>query len=147
MITPLWLSRSLKSFLYNSSMYSFYLFLISFASIRSLWFLSFLLPIFGWTVPLIILIFLMRSLVLPFLIFPPLFLFVVHWRRPSCLSLLFSGTLRLVGCTFPFLPCFSLLLSSAICKASSDNHFPFLHLFFFGMILFSSLCNIMDLCP
>ena len=107
--TPLWLSRSLSSLLCSSSVSSFHLFLISFASIRSLWFLSFVLPIFGWTVSLIFLIFLMRSLVLPFLNFFPLFLFVVKWRRASCLSLLFSGTPHSVGCTFPFLPCFSLL--------------------------------------
>ena len=35
-----------------------------------------------------------------------LFFSIVHWRRPSFLSLLFSGTLRLVGCNFPFLLCF-----------------------------------------
>ena len=30
---------------------------------------------------------------------------------------------------------FASLLSSAICKASPDNHFAFLHFFFFGMVL------------
>ena len=30
---------------------------------------------------------------------------------------------------------FTSLLPSASCKASSDNHFAFLHFFFFGMIL------------
>ena len=35
MITPSWLSGSWKSFLYNSSVYSCYLFLISSASVRS----------------------------------------------------------------------------------------------------------------
>ena len=34
------LSRSLRPFLYSSSVYSCYLFLISFASVRSLWFLA-----------------------------------------------------------------------------------------------------------
>ena len=34
----------------------------------------------------------------------------------------------------PFLPCFS-LLSSAICKAFSDNHVAFLHFFLFGIVL------------
>ena len=37
------------------------------------------------------------------------------------------------------------LLSSAICKASSDNHFAFLHFFFFGMVLVTVSC--MNLCP
>ena len=54
------------------------------------------LPIFGWNIPLIFPIFL-RSLVFPFCCLL-LVLCTVHWRRPSCLSVLFSGTLRLVGC-------------------------------------------------
>ena len=62
--------------------------------------------------------------------------------------MLFFGTLHLVGCTFPFLPClffFSLaLLSSAICKASSDNHFTFLPFFFFGMVLLTASCIIVQ---
>ena len=40
---------------------------------------------------------------------------------------------------------FASLLSSTICKASSDNHSAFLHFFFFGMILVS--VQIMSLCP
>ena len=55
-ITPLWLSRSLRSFLY-SSVYSCHLFLISSASVRSTAFLSFIVPIFAWNVPLVSLIF------------------------------------------------------------------------------------------
>ena len=54
---PSWLSRSLRSFLYSSSVYSTYLFLISSAFIRSLPILSFIVPIFGWNVPLTFLIF------------------------------------------------------------------------------------------
>ena len=42
-----WLSRSLRSFLYSFSVYSFHLFLISFASIGSLPCLSFIVPILG----------------------------------------------------------------------------------------------------
>ena len=53
-ITPSWLSRSLRSFLYSFSMYScHHLFLISSASVRSLPFLSFIEPIFAWNVPLV----------------------------------------------------------------------------------------------
>ena len=111
--TPSWLSGSLKSLLYNFSVYSFYLFLISSASIRSLPFLSFTVPLFGWNVPLRFLIFLKRSLVFPFLLFSSFFFCIVHWRRPLCLSLLFSGTLHLVGYTFPFLLCFH--YSSFLC--------------------------------
>ena len=46
--TPSWLLLSSISFLYNYSVYSFCLFLISSTSIRSLLFLSFIVPIFGW---------------------------------------------------------------------------------------------------
>ena len=42
--TPLWLSGSLRSFLYSSSVFSWNLFLISSAFVRSLPFLSFILP-------------------------------------------------------------------------------------------------------
>ena len=55
-IIPLWLSGSWRSFLDSSSVYSCHL-LISSASARSLPFLSFIEPIFAWTVPLISLIF------------------------------------------------------------------------------------------
>ena len=41
-ITPSWLSGSWRSFLYSSSVYSYYLFLIFSASVRSLPFLSFI---------------------------------------------------------------------------------------------------------
>jgi len=40
-ITPLWLAGSWRSFLYSSSVYSCHLFLISYASVRSIPFLSF----------------------------------------------------------------------------------------------------------
>ena len=128
MTTPLWLSRSLISFLYSSSVYSFHIFLIFSASTKSPPFLSFYCAHlwaqyfqFSWRDPWCI----------PFCCFP-LFLSIVHWRRPSCLSLLFFGTLHLVGYIFPFLPCFS-LLSSTICKDSSDNHLPSC-LFFFHFV-------------
>ena len=67
-ITPLWLSRSLKTFLHRS-VYFCHLFLISSASVRSLSFLSFIVPIFAWNVPLTFLVFMKRSLVFPVLLF------------------------------------------------------------------------------
>jgi len=63
-ITSSWLSGSLWSFLYSSSVYFCYLFLISSASVRSIPFLSFIVLIFAWNVPLV---FLKRSLVFPIL--------------------------------------------------------------------------------
>ena len=47
-ITPSWLSGSWRSFLYSSSVYSRYLFLIASGSVRSTPFLSFIVPIFAW---------------------------------------------------------------------------------------------------
>ena len=129
MITPLWLSESLRSFLYSSYVYSCHLFLISSASVRSILFLSFIVPIFAWNVPLISLIFLKRSLVFPILLFSSIF---VHWSlRKAFLSLLaiiWNSAFRCVYLSFSPLPLTSLLFS-AICKASSDNYFAFLHFF------------------
>ena len=64
-ITPLWLSGSIRSFLYSSYVYSCHLFLISSASIRSLPLLSFTMSITAWNVLLISQIFLKRSVVVP----------------------------------------------------------------------------------
>ena len=56
------------------------------ASVRSIPFLSFIMPIFAWNVPLVFLIFLRRSLVLPILLFSSVSL---HWLlRKAFLSLL-----------------------------------------------------------
>ena len=103
--TPSWLSGSLRHFLYSSSVYSCH-FLLSSAFVRSLLFLSFIVHILVWNVSLISLIFLKKSLVFPFCCFP---LSIVHLRRPSYVSLLFSGPLYSVGYIFAFLPCFSLV--------------------------------------
>ena len=64
--TPLWLSRSLRTFLYSSSVYYCHLFLIFSASVRSLLFQSFIVPILAWGVPLIFPIFLLIFLILLF---------------------------------------------------------------------------------
>ena len=85
-ITPSWLSGSWRSYLYNSSVYSCHLFLISFASVRYIPFLSFIVPISVWNVPSISLIFLKRSLVFPILLFSSISL---DWSlRKAFLSLL-----------------------------------------------------------
>ena len=84
--TPLWFSKSLRHFLYSSSVYSCYLFLISSASVRSLPFLSFIVPIFAWNIPLVSLIFLKRSLVFPIILLSSIFL---HYSlKKALLSLL-----------------------------------------------------------
>ena len=68
-ITPLWLSGSWRYCLYSSSLYFCHLFLISSVSVRSLLFLSFIMPILAWHIPLISPIFLKRSVVFPILLF------------------------------------------------------------------------------
>ena len=68
-ITPSWLYGLWRYFLYCSSAYSCHLFFISYASVRSRPFLSFIEPIFTRNVPLVSLIFLKRSLVFPILLF------------------------------------------------------------------------------
>ena len=52
-ITPSLLSGSWRSFLYSSSVHSCHLFLIRSASVRSIPFLSLIVPIFAWKVPLV----------------------------------------------------------------------------------------------
>ena len=94
MIIPSWLSGSWRSFMYSSSMYSCYLFLISSASVRSIQFLSFSCPSIHEMFPWYFLIFLKRSLVIPILLFSTIYL---HWslrKSFSYLSLLFFGILH-----------------------------------------------------
>ena len=133
-IIPSWLSGLWRPFLY-SSVYSCPLFLISSASVRSIPFLSFIVPIFAWNIPLVSLIFLKRSLVYPILLFSSISL---HWslRKAflSLLAILWNSAFKWEYLSWsPLL--FTSLLFTAICKASSDNHFAFLYFFFLGMVL------------
>ena len=138
----MWLSGSWRSFLHSCSVYSCHLFLISSASVRSIQFLSFIEPIFAWNVPLVSLIFLKRSLVLPILLFSSISL---HWslRKAflSLLAILWDSALKWVYLSVSPLSLASLLFS-AIRKASSDNHFAFLHFFFLGIVLITTSCTI-----
>ena len=68
-ITASWISGSWRLFLYSSPGYSYHLFLISSASVRSISFLSFIEPIFAWNVSLVSPILLKKPLVLPILLF------------------------------------------------------------------------------
>ena len=93
-------------------MYSCHLFSISSASFRSIPFLSFIVPILAWNIPLVSLI--------------------------SYLSFLFFGTQHSDAYIFPFLLCLSLLFFLAISKASSDNCFALLPFFILGMVLITA---------
>ena len=102
-ITPLWLSGSWRSFLYNSSEYSCHLFLISSASVRSIPFLSLIVPIFAWNVPLVSLIFLKRSLSFPFYCFPLMYFFALITEEGFLISPCYSLELCIqVGISFLF---------------------------------------------
>ena len=91
--TPLWLSRSLKPFLYSSSVYSCHLFLIS--SVRSLLFLSFIVPILAWNRPVISQIFLKRFLVFPILLFSSISLhYSLKKAFLSLLAILWNSVFR-----------------------------------------------------
>ena len=140
-ITPSWLSGSWKSFLYNSSVYSCHLFLISSASVRSIPFLSFIELIFAWNVPLVSLIFLKRSVVFPILLFSSISL---HWSLSkaflSLLAILRNSAFRCLYLSFSPLLLASLLFT-AICKAYPDSHFAFLHFFSMGMVLIPVSCT------
>ena len=125
----------IKIFLYNSSVHCWHLFLISSASFRSTSFLSSLCPS-AWNVPLVSLIFLKKSLVLPILLLFSISLHC-HLRKAffSLLAILWISAFRCVYLSFSSLP-FSSVLSSSIFKASSDNHFFFFFAFhFLGMDL------------
>ena len=135
LITPLWLSGSWRSFLYSSCVYSFHLFVITYAFVRSIPFLCFIVPIFAWNVPLVSLIFLKRSVFFPIVLFSPISL---HWslRKAflSFLAILWNSAFKCIYLSFPPLP-FASVLFTAICKTSSDNYFAFLHFIFLGMVL------------
>ena len=96
------------------------------------------MPILAWITPLISLIFLKRPLVFPILLFSSIFL---HWylRKAflSLLAILWNSAFKWIYLCFSPLPSASLPFI-AVCKASSDNHFAYLHFFFLGMALITA---------
>ena len=131
----------------NWTVYSCHLFLISSAYVRSIQFLSCIVPIFAWNVPLVPLIFLKMSLFFPVLVFSSISL---HWSlRKAFLplfALLWNSAFKWEYLSSsPLL--FASLLFTAICKAYSDSHFAFLDFFFLGMVLLTVSYNFMNLCP
>ena len=97
--TPSWLSEALRYFMYSYSVYSFHLFFISFVSIISLQFLSFIVPIFGWNVPLIFPVFLKSSLFISLLLFSYISLqYSLKKAFLSPLSILWNSVLNYEPC-------------------------------------------------
>ena len=94
-------------------LYSWYVFLISSASVRSIPFLSFLVPIYAWNVPLVSLIYLKRSLVFPILLLSSISLHSsLRKAFLSLLAILWNYAFSW-GISFPFsfAFCFSSFLS------------------------------------
>ena len=94
-----------------------------------------------WFTPWYLLIFLKRSLVFPILLFSSISL---HWSLRKAflflLSSLWNSAFKWVYLSFsPLL--YASLLFTAICKASLDSHFAFLHFFFLGMVLIPLSCT------
>ena len=119
-------------------MYSCHLFLISYASVRSISFLYFIEPIFAWNVSLVFLIFWKRILVFPILLFSTISLHCSLRKAFLPLpALLCNSVLRWDYLSFSPLP-FTSLLFSAISKAMSEKHFASLHFFFLGMFLITA---------
>ena len=122
---PSWFSGSLRPFLYSSSVYSYHFFLISFTSVRPFLFLSFIMPIFAWNIPLTSPIFWKRSLVFPSLLFFSIyfhcslkkaFLYPLWrenlWNIWSSKAILWNSPSTVY--IFPFLLYLSLLFSSQL---------------------------------
>ena len=127
-----------KTFLYNFSVYSCHLSLIFYASLRSISFLSFIVSIFAWNVPLISFNFLeeISSLFHSIVFF---FFFSLITEEDFLISLCYALELRIqIGLSFLFSFAFCFSSFTAICKASSDCHFAFLNFFFLGTVLIPS---------
>ena len=112
-----------------------------FCFFKSIPLLSFIEPIFPWNAPLVSLMFLERSIVFPILLFSFISL---HWSLKkaflSLLAILWNSAFKWVYPSFSLLLLASLLFT-AICKASPDSHFAFLHLFSLGMVLIPVSCT------
>ena len=142
MITPSWLSGSLRPFLYYSSVYSYHFFLISSASLGPYHFFPVLSPSLHEIFPLS-LIFLKGSLVFPILLFCSVYLLCSLKKAfLSLLAVFWNTASSWVYLSLSPLP-FTSLLFSGICKPSSDYSFAFLHFFFFEMILVTTSCTML----
>ena len=107
--TPSWLSGSPRSFLYSFSVNSWYLLLISSASVCFLTISVLYLPFLGWNIPLISPVFLRIFLVFPILfIFPPLISLHCSLRKAflSLLAILWNSAFSWVYLSLSSMPFF-----------------------------------------
>ena len=137
----------LKIFLYSSSVYSCYLFLISSASVRSILFLCFIVPIFACNVPLVSLIFLKRCLVFPILLFSSISLHcLVRKAFLSLLAVFWDSAFR--WSIFSFFLCYSLLFFPQLfVRPPQTTILPFCISCSWDGFNHHLLSNIMNLCP
>ena len=112
-IIPLWLSGSWRSFLYSSSVYSCHLFLISFASVRSIPFLSFIEPIFACKCSFGISNFLEEISSLSYSVVS-LYFFALFTQKGFVISPCYSLAFCIQMGMFPFLLCLSFLIFSQL---------------------------------
>ena len=124
----------MKIFLHSYSVYSCHLFLITSPSVRSMPFLSFIELIFAWNIPMVSLIFLKRSLLTHSFVFLYFFALITDEGFLSLLAILWNSAFRCLYLSVSPLLLDSILFT-AICKASSESRFAFLHFFFLGMVL------------
>ena len=71
------------------------------------------------------------------------FALLIKMAFSSFLAILWNSAFSWVYLSLYSLP-FAFLLFSAICKASSDNHFAFLQFFFMGIILVTTSCTMLQ---
>ena len=131
-----------RSFLYSSSVYSCHLFLISSASVRSIPFLFLYRAHLCMKCSLGISNFLEEfSSLSHSIVF--LYFFALITEEGFLFSSCYSLELCIqMGISFLFSFAFGSLLFTAICKASSDSHFAFLHFFFLQMFLIPVSCTL-----
>ena len=120
-ISPWWLTW--RTFLYSSSVYSCHLFLVSSVSVRFIKFLSFIVPIFAWTGPLLCIIFLKRSLVSHAIVFLYFFALISE-AFLSLLAILWKSAFRWVCLPFPHLP-LACLFSQPFLRPPQTTILPF----------------------
>ena len=71
-----------------------------------------------------------------------LYFFALRKTFLPLLAILWNSTFKWVYLSFSPLLLTSFLIS-AVCKAFSDNHFAFLHFFFFEMVLITASCTML----
>ena len=129
-ITPSCLSGSLRYFLYSSSLYSCHLFLISSASLWSMPFMYFIVPIFAWNI---------ISSLSHSTLFLYFFSLIYEEAFFSLLALLWNSAFRWLHLSFSPLSFIS-IICPVICKASSNNHLAFLWFLLLGTVLITASC-------